>query len=395
MIYKWKIITVLTLSLLFSGCGGSSSSGNNSGSVPGSSVFTDAEKQYVYGLFTTEYLWFDEVATDVDLGAFSEPQALIDGMKAPQDRWSFSVTAQEYDNIVNQATQGFGFGYVADFTVYTVRIDSPAYGQLYRGDKILEVNGQPASIQAIAAASQNLNVPSTFTVLRAGQEISVTMTPRPYSFKVTLGKVVNGNVGYLRYDAFTGTSAAELETEFTKFKAAGIRELVIDLRYNGGGSIDAASVLLDNITNQYAGQRQVYLDWNANYKSQNSEYYFSTEIEANDLSMQRVIFLVTRDSASASELVISALKPYLGNANVVTIGDATHGKPVGMAGRSYGNNYYFLVNFYVRNNLGETTSLNGIPPTCPAADDLSHLQGDPEETMFKTALNYINTGHCL
>ena len=118
-------------------------------------------------------------------------------------------------------------------------------------------------------------------------------------------------------------------------------------------------------------------------------------MEANDLNMKRVIFLVTRSSASASELVISALKPYLGETKVVTIGDATHGKPVGMSGRSYGSNYYFLINFLVRNNAGETTSFNGIPATCTAEDDITHIMGDIEETMLKTALHYIDTGSCL
>jgi C-terminal processing protease CtpA/Prc len=111
--------------------------------------------------------------------------------------------------------------------------------------------------------------------------------------------------------------------------------------------------------------------------------------------MKRVIFLVTKDSASASELVISALKPYLGNTNVVTIGADTHGKPVGMSGKVYGTNYYFLINFFVRNNAGDPTSFNGIPATCTAEDDLTHLMGDENETMLKTALYYIENDACL
>ena len=200
-------------------------------------------------------------------------------------------------------------------------------------------------------------------------------------------------INHLRYDSFTSTSVAEFEREFTTFKAANISDIIIDLRYNGGGSVEVASTLLDNLSNQYAGQRQVYLDWNVNYQSQNSSYYFSDDVESNDLNMQRVIFLVTENSASASELVISALKPYLGDANVVTIGTATHGKPVGMSGRSYADNFYFLINFLVRNNAGYTTSLNGIAATCTAVDDFSHQRGDPEETMLKTALDYIANGY--
>jgi C-terminal processing protease CtpA/Prc len=222
-----------------------------------------------------------------------------------------------------------------------------------------------------------------------------SIASKAYTYKVTMGKVLNGNIGYLSYDEFTGSSVAEFEAEFTKFKASGIKDIIVDLRYNGGGSVDVASILLENFTNRHAGKRQFYLDWNANSKSKNVDYYFSSEVEANDLDMQRVIFLVSRGSASASELVISALKPYLGESNVVTIGDYTHGKSVGMEGKSYGQNYYFLINFYVKNNMGFTSSANGIAPTCVATDDITHLRGDPEELMLKSAINYINTGNCL
>ncbi len=388
---------LLSLSLILVSCGGSGG-GSNGGSIvvkPPAGSFPQAEKDFVYGLFTSEYLWYDEVASNVDYSAFDTPQALIDGLKVEKDRWSFAMTDQEYEDYVNQKTAGFGFRYKNDFMILQVLIDAPAYHTLYRGDKILEINGETVTQENLAKASQNLNVETTFKVLRDGSEVDVVITPKQYTFKVTMGKVLNNKIGYLRYDSFTSTSVGEFEAEFTKFKSAGIKDLIVDLRYNGGGSVDVASTLLDNFSNQHAGERQVYLDWNANYKSKNSAYYFSDEIEANDLNMQRVIFLVTKNSASASELVISALKPYLGNSNVVTIGDATHGKPVGMNGRTYGSDYYFLINFYVRNNAGETTSLNGIPATCTAEDDLTHLMGDPEETMLKTALHYIDTGSCL
>lgn len=381
---------LLSLSLLLLGCGGGGGSGT--ARVIAGEEFSTAEKSFVYDLFTTEYLWYDEVDSNVDYTAFDTPQALIDGLRVTQDRWSFTITEAEYDDMVNQKTAGFGFGYVEGYTLYLVRIGAPAYQKLYRGDTILKVNGESVSQEKIAEASQNLNVETTFLVLRDGVETTVKVTPREYTFKVTQGKVLPNNIGYLRYDSFTSSSVEEFEAEFSKFKSAGITDLIVDLRYNGGGSVDVASLLLDNFTNRYSGQRQFYLDWNENYKSQNAPYYFD-DAEANDLDLQRVIFLVTRDSASASELVISALKPYLGDANVVTIGTATHGKPVGMQGRAYGSNFYFLIDFYVRNDADETTSLSGIPATCTAEDDLTHLMGDPEEKMLQTALQYIDNGY--
>ena len=393
---KYKILTslLLSLSLLLSSCGGS-------GGGSSTQTFTLAEKKFVHDLFLTEYLWYDEVASNINYEEYSTAQSLVDELRVdPPDQWSFTMTSQEYEDYTNQKTIGFGFGYTTDLNIFLVRINAPAYGNLLRGDKILDINGEAASKYNIADASQNLNVATTFTVLRDGNEVDVSVTPKEYTFKVTLGNTIDHNgikVGYLRYDSFTETSVNEFEQEFTKFKNQNISELIIDLRYNGGGSVDTTSALIDNISGIHAGKRQMYLDWNANYKSKNTSYYFedTNMQDGNELDMKRVIFLVTKNSASASEALINALVPYLGAANIVTIGDDTHGKPVGMSGKSYGNNYYFLINFFVNNNANNSTDFNGIPATCSAIDDLTHLMGDVEETMLKTALHYIDTNSCL
>ena len=391
---KRPLLYIFSSIILFlNACGGGSSSDDG--------TFSLAEKQFVYNLFLTEYLWYDQVASNVDYATFTSPQVMIDKLKVnPPDLWSFSITEAEYEDFANQRTIGFGFGYESNsFTIYLVRIDSPAYQKLFRGDIILEVDGIPVTETLISDASKNENKQTTFRVLRGTQEVDVLLTSQAYTFKVSLGKIIEegGNtIGYLRYDSFTESSVSEFETIFTNFKATGIDELVIDLRYNGGGSVATASSLLDNIISTKASQRQFYLDWNANYKQENSSYYFEDldMQDGNELAMQRVFFLVTKDSASASEAIISALTPYLGTSNVITIGDVTHGKPVGMRGRTYGNNYYFLINFLVKNNANLSTSFTGIPVTCPAEDDLTHLMGDENETMLRTALDYINTGVC-
>lgn len=406
---KNKILLPLIFSLsllLLNSCGSGSSSSGSSSFVPDviddiNQTFTLNEKKFLHHLFLTEYLWYDQVASNVDYDAFTTPQPMIDELKVnPPDLWSFSMTAQEYEDFANQKTIGFGFAYRStNFTLFLVRIDSPAYGKLFRGDKILEVNGVSATPTLISEASQNVNVQTTFTVLRGSQEMDVSLTSDTYTFKVSLGKVIlqdSKKIGYLRYDSFTESSVAEFENIFTTFKTENIDELVIDLRYNGGGSVATTSALIDNISNGHPEERQLYLDWNANYKKNNSSYHFEDKDlqDGNELNMQRVFFLVTKGSASASEAIISALIPYLGASNVITIGDSTHGKPVGMTGRTYDNNYYFFINFMLRNNNNETTSFDGIPATCLAKDDLTHLMGDVNETMFQTALHYIETGRC-
>jgi len=384
---------IFSISLLLNSCGSS-----DNGEVQ---VFSLEEKQFLHNLFLTEYLWYDQVASNIDYTQYTDPKLMINDLRIdPPDEWSFTMTQQEYEDHANQKTAGFGFGYTADFFINLVRINAPVYEKLFRGDRILEINGEAVTTMLLSQASQNLNASSTFTVLRDGNEMDITLTPSEYSFNVSLGKIIpqgTEKVGYLRFDSFTESSVAEFETIFSTFHNENIDELVIDLRYNGGGSVATASALLDNITNAYASQRQIYLDWNINYQNNNSSYTFEDAYmqDGNELNMQRVFFLTTKGSASASEAVISALVPYLGADNIITVGDDTHGKPVGMSGSVYGSNYYFLINFFVRNNTGETTSFDGIPSTCTAEDDLTHLMGDENETMLKTALYYIENGSCL
>jgi len=387
--------------MMLNSCGSNSSDSNkNPTSSDDNKNFSTQEKHFIHNLFLTEYLWYDQVASNIDYTQYSESTEMVKSLRVqPYDRWSYTITKQGYENFVNQKTAGFGFGYTPDLQIYLVRINAPAYGNLKRGDKIIQINDETASKELISQASNNHGVSSKFSILRNNNLIDINITPRRYNYNVSLGKVLSNkvtNVGYLRLDSFTGTSVAEFEQVFTEFKNARIDDLVIDLRYNSGGSIAAASSLLDNINNTHPAQRQVYLDWNPNQKNKNTEYSFEdkNEQDGNELNMKRVLFLVTKNSASASELVISALKPYLGDSNVITIGTSTHGKNTGMLGRAYNNNYYFLVNFFIKNNSDHKISFEGIPPTCHALDDISREMGDPKENMLAIALYYIVNNQC-
>ena len=393
MFKKISLLLLPIFILILTACG----SGSGNGATQG---FSSAEKSFLYGLFKSEYLWYDQVPDNVDTSTFSDPQQMINTLRVnPPDRWSFMLTMDQYNQFANQQTAGFGFGYTPSFDIFLVRIDAPAYNKLLRGDRIVLLNGESVTTTLIAQASRNLGVPATFTVERNGSLVDVTVTPDVYTFHVSLDRVIDRNgtkIGYLRYDSFTESSVAELETRFTALKSAGIDELVIDLRYNGGGDLSVASALLDNISATHPGQRQFYLDWNANYQQNNTDYRFEDAAlqDGNELNLPRIFFLVTANTASASEAVINALVPYLGSANIITVGENTHGKPVGMRGRTYGDHIYFLINFYVRNNAGATTGFSGITPTCNAVDDISHIMGDENETMLAAAIYYIENGQC-
>ena len=386
------------------GCFGNGVAGENQTSS--NSNFTDSEKLYLYSLFLNEYLWYDKVATNVDLDIYTSRNIMIRSLRySPFDRWSIAVSKEDYDAFANQKTFGFGFSYNSDLKVIDTRIGSPSHQKLFRGDKIIALNGAPATEQTIYNASNNLGVATTFGVLRNSSEINVTVTPAYYDYNVTLAKVVEfqgDKIGYLRYDEFTPKSIYEIENAFHTFSSEKIDELVIDLRYNGGGALALISILLDNLLNRSSDTIQFKLVWNDKNQDKNSIYKFK-EFEkidgvrvGNELSLSKVYLLVTKDSASASEALILALKSLLGEENVILIGSETHGKGVGMLGRYYqpSRYYYFLINFKIESDSGEIVPVEGFGATCLAKDDIDNERGDPNEQMLKTALYYMQYEEC-
>ena len=243
---------------------------------------------------------------------------------------------------------------------------------------------------------------ATLTVNRKNthETCNGSVTPRDYTYKVAKGEVIhtpkNEKVGYFRLDSFMGAEniVTQIDDAFDNFKKENIKKLVIDLRYNHGGSVTVASKLLDKLSITQNEKEQCTLAWNDDFKKNNSTYRFKKD--SNSLDLEQILFLTTQGSASASELVISAMKPYLSEENIVTIGDKTHGKPVGMSRREDKNHYYFLINFVVKNSLGFYDYFEGLPVTsgCDINDDPFHEMGDPKESMLKAALLYIDTGIC-
>lgn len=137
----------------------------------------------------------------------------------------------------------------------------------------------------------------------------------------------NANVAYLMYNSFTRNFDNTLNDVFSQFQANNANELVLDLRYNGGGSIQSALHLASMITGQFNGQIFSKLFYNNNQEFQNRNYNFTNTLEGggaiNSLNLNRVYVLTTSRSASASELIINSLRPYI---EVIHIGDNTSGK---------------------------------------------------------------------
>lgn len=161
---------------------------------------------------------------------------------------------------------------------------------------------------------------------------TVDLNKEPYTENpVYISEVlqVNGeNVGYLMYNAFNASFASQLNEAFGTLKAGNVQDLVLDLRYNGGGRIDVASFLGSMITGQYNGEVFSKLLYNSNLQSGNENYNFTNTLgnggaAINSLNLNKVYVLTSSRTASASEMIINSLKEYI---TVIQIGDTTTGK---------------------------------------------------------------------
>jgi C-terminal processing protease CtpA/Prc len=207
---------------------------------------------------------------------------------------------------------------------------------------------------------------------------------------VKLFNVDGRRVGYFSFRNFVRPSFAALDAVVAQFRAAGIDDLVIDVRYNGGGLVSVAQYL-GGLVGGVRTNGQVFTEFVHNDRNAALNETIRFELPDNALSLDRVFIITTRSSASASELIISALRPFI---TVVTVGDRTFGKPVGQYSFDFCDKVFHPVAFATRNARGEGDYFDGIAPTCAAADDIGRALGDPLERSLAEALGYVREGRC-
>jgi len=200
----------------------------------------------------------------------------------------------------------------------------------------------------------------------------------------------SSRVGYIHFRNFVQPSVEALNTAFGQVREAGATELVLDLRYNGGGLVSVAQHLAGLIGGPpLVGQVFVQFTHNDKQTNRNTAYRFEAKPQA--LGVTRLVVIATRGSASASEAVINGLRPYM---DVKVVGDTTFGKPVGQYGFDFCEKVLYPVSFLVTNALGQADYFNGIPADCAAADDVDHPLADPGEASLAEALYVVRNGRC-
>lgn len=393
---------------------------------PHSQCTMTAAKSEVLSLFREYYLFNDDInypgqrakydSIETSLGSYPDVDALLDALRYQSGLFDRGFTGYATREEVEQFYSagefvGFGFSMGVDATgawrLLDVYSASPAAdAQWRRGDTILAVDGT-------ATSALNPNDPANFgpaTVglsrqfrIRAlgGGESVVTLTKRTVALdpvpadRVRVFDVGGRQVGYLFFRTFIEDSDPALRAAVRDLVGAGVQDLVIDVRYNGGGLVSTAEVLGGLLVGP-ARAGQLYYEYQHNPSlaaSYDEPRFFPLEAEGF-AGLENIFYLTDSGTASASELTLSGVLPYV---PTVSVGARTFGKPVGQWGLRYCNDsmVLFLVTFRTVNSAGDSDYFAGIPADCAAPDDWNHPLGDPAEGRLAAALDYIASNGSL
>ena len=329
------------------------------------------------------------------------------------DRWSYVQDSASYNQFFGEGQSlGYGLfvaGQAADPLPLRVRYVTPGSpadaAGLRRGMVIDSINGVAAdqlkatgNFSALSPAAEGVTVdlmvrdtPAAPTP-RALRLTANTHTLTPVSQASVLTSPGSRKVAYLHYKDFIAAGQGPtLQSAFASFRAQGATEMVLDMRYNGGGRISVSQELASRIVgSSRANQAFTTLTFNAQHRAEDFTYQFQSETDA--LALNRVMVLAGPRTCSASELVVNGLRGV--GVNAVLIGTTTCGKPFGFRPYEQCGNTYSAVNFRSVNAQGRADYDTGMTPTCTVADDFDHPQGDPAERLTAAALSYIDTGAC-
>jgi carboxyl-terminal processing protease len=364
-------------------------------------TLTNPAVLYTSNTFLDWYLWFESIP-NVNLASFDTPEEYIDAIRYQKDRWSFTMDLDKLEALLSKGeTTGWGAGLGFDqFNVLRILyvFDNSSMGKagVKRGWQIKSLNGTAISTMSEAAVNQALDQSVlSFTFIRNdGSEASIQLTKGAVTINSVLySTIIDKNsrkIGYFVLSDFLDSSVKELNTVFESYAGSGVRNVIIDLRYNGGGTLSCA----DSLVALLAGiphKDKVYNTLIYNNKHIRSGFQNLIGLNSNSIPVDNLVFITTQETASASELVISGLKPYL---NIRLIGTRTHGKPVGMNIISdiQDNLAIAPISFKNVNSQGFTDFYDGIPADYAASDDYSMEWGDQSDACLNMALSYISTG---
>ena len=400
--------------------------------VPGT---LEQEKNWVRSWIDETYLWFDEIPSTVRAAAYSTTQAFFDALRTPaltasgkpRDQYHFTYPTTVWRELSDHGVEsGYGFDLAIlkpkvprDVRVAFTTPGTPAAAAgIGRGAKVTGVDGidvvNSTSVTELNAAlfpkvagelhSFVLQAPDGSLRTVALQSAKVITVPVQ---NVKTLDTPTGKVGYLLFNDHVATSESQLISAMTQLKAEGVQDLVLDIRYNGGGLLDIASEVAFMIAKPAATTGTVFERLQFNSKNpfnlsaaQTTTPFYSTSRGLStragqalpQLGLSRLTVLTGPGTCSASESIINSLRGV--NVQVTLIGNTTCGKPYGFFPRDNCGTTYFAIQFKGVNHQNFGDYADGIAPTCTVADDFDHALGDPAEARLAAALSYRSTGSC-
>lgn len=386
--------------------------------------------QFIWRSFYTYYYWNSNIPERLNLYQFNKPIELFNYFKNPDDRFSALLNnySETYSYFNNEfVTAGIVYSlftdkYNKDNVVAVVDLvypGSPAEAAgIKRGQVIKAVNGTTFTRNNYQDLLSNNSFSVTYTLLTVnentmeleydGEEFTsptITKTKMDVDpiLQVSTHHINGHNIGYFLYESFDDNTQG-LITAMEKLKAENITDLVLDLRFNGGGYINTLDTLVSMIVPPgNEGKLFINTDMNDNltqaYRKRNvnlGDYFINMPV---NLNINKLYVITSKNTASASEELISGLKPYM---DVVMIGDTTYGKyttnfllnndedegkdPDGIDHSEWA---VYLVVGCCKNAAGEMNFKNGFVPDYYIKDLHIGELGDPEEPLFAKAISLI------
>jgi carboxyl-terminal processing protease len=412
------LMAACAAALLLAACGGGGGGGGGAVGGDGSCSVRD-QQLWLRDYFADTYFWY-RLSPSPDPAGYADVPSYFDALlftgnaTFPADRYSGYESTESFNRFFGDG-QTLGFGVSVNgieavenparpLRIRYVEPQSPAAAAgLRRGDTVLSLNGRSAADIVAADDFSALTaraVGDALTIVvrdAANVQRSVTLSAAIFALTpVQSASVVTSTggrrLGYVFVNNMISQALNPLDAAFTQFKDAGVQDLVLDLRYNGGGLVSTAGTLASYVAGSAAaGQPFAKLLYNDRQAASFNQTFNFTNL-AQALALRRVYVLAGPRTCSASEQLVNGLRGV--GIDVVAIGDTTCGKPVGFLPEGYCGTTYSIVNFESVNARNEGRYFDGFEATCAVADDLDHALGSTSESLLVAAASHADAGVC-